>query len=107
MANLVLLVGNLGDAPDLKYTKNKKAVAVFDVATTETWKDNGEKRERTEWTRVEVWNNRAEACARILTKGSMVKVIGKLHTNKWTGEDGKQRNAKVVRANEVEFIIVK
>ena len=107
MTNIVILSGNLGDAPELKHTKANKPFAVFDIATTEFFSGPEGKQEHTEWTRIEVWNNRAKPCAEILTKGSTVLVEGKLFTNKWETEDGETKSFKVVRASKVEFIHVK
>lgn len=108
MANLAILLGNLGEAPELKQTESGKTFAIFDMATTETWVVDGEKRELTEWHRVEVWSKgRAEACANNLTKGSTVHVFGQIHTNRWDGPEGEKKSAKVIRATSVDFVRIK
>ncbi|BBO86734.1 hypothetical protein DSCO28_73000 (plasmid) [Desulfosarcina ovata subsp. sediminis] len=103
MANLVILSGNLGNDPELRHTKSGRDVAVFDIATTETWQGSSGKEKHTEWTRIEVWGGLAKACAEYLQKGSRVLATGKLHTNQWE-TDGEKKFAKVVRASEVEFL---
>ena len=79
----MILLGRVGADPDLTYTPNGTAVAKFSVATSEEWKDKdtGEKRERTEWHRVEVWRRLAEICGEYLKKGSQVYIEGKLQTD--------------------------
>jgi single-strand DNA-binding protein len=82
--NKVILVGNLGADPELKYTPAGKAVCNLSLATNEVWKDkSGQKQEKTEWHRVQVWGDMAENCSKYLAKGRMVYVEGKLQTRKW------------------------
>ena len=92
--NKVILVGNLGADPEIRHTQDGRAIAHLRIATNETWKDrtSGERRERTEWHRVVIFN---EGLARIaeqyLRKGSKVYLEGQLQTRKWTGQDGIER----------------
>jgi single-strand DNA-binding protein len=83
--NKVILVGRLGQDPEVRYTQNGDAVCNFSLATSDTWKDktSGEKREKTEWHRVVVWGKLAEICGEYLAKGRQVYVEGKLQTRKW------------------------
>jgi single-strand DNA-binding protein len=91
--NKVILVGNLGQDPEVRYTADGKAIANFTIATSESWKDknSGEKREKTEWHRVVVFGKLAEICGEYLSKGKQVYVEGKLQTRKWQGQDGQDR----------------
>ena len=104
--NKVILIGNLGQDPESKYMDSGAVVVNFSVACTETWKDRNtsEMQERTEWVRVEVWGNQAEACAKYLQKGSPVYVEGKLRTDKWQDKDGNDRYTTKVRADTVQFL---
>jgi single stranded DNA-binding protein len=83
--NLVILIGRLGQDPDVKYTADGTPVATFSLATSMEWKDKatGEKRERVEWTRVVAWRKLAELCAEYLAKGRQVYVEGRLQTRDW------------------------
>ena len=105
MENLVLLIGNLGDGPGLKYTAQGTPVASFDIATTEGWRDkqNGERKEFVEWNRVEVWGKLGKACADHLKKGSLVYVRGKIKTKNWETEDEK-RYFKFIKAERIKFL---
>jgi len=90
--NKVILVGNLGKDPEVRFTPNGDAVAIFTVATSETWKDQqGVQQERTEWHSIVVFRKLAEICGEYLKKGSKVYLEGKLQTSKWqdqtTGQD--------------------
>lgn len=91
--NKVILVGNLGGDPDVRYMASGDAVATISVATSETWKDRatGEKKERTEWHRVVFFGKLAEIVQQYLHKGSKVYVEGKLRTRKWQAQDGGDR----------------
>ena len=88
--NKVILIGNLGRDPEVKYTQSNVPVANISVATTDSWKDknSGEWQEKTEWHRVVLWRHLAERAERYLKKGKQVYVEGKLETRKWTGQDG-------------------
>ena len=104
--NKVLIIGNLGTAPEVRYTQNGMAIAVLSVATTETGKDKqtGEQREQTEWHRVVMYRRLAEIVEKYLRKGSKVYIEGKLQTRKWTGEDSIERYTTEVVANEMQML---
>lgn len=90
--NRVLLIGNLGQDPELTYTPNRTAKALLKMATNETWKDrDGEKQQRTEWHRVICWARLAEICGQYLSKGSQVFIEGRLQTRSWEDRDGNKR----------------
>ena len=91
--NKVILVGNLGQDPEIRYTADGRPIATFSIATSESWKDknSGEKREKTEWHRVVVFGKLAEICGEYLSKGRQVYIEGKLQTRKWQGQDGQDR----------------
>jgi single-strand DNA-binding protein len=91
--NKVILVGNLGQDPEIRYTADGRPIANFSLATSETWKDknSGEKREKTEWHRVVVFGKLAEICGEYLSKGRQVYIEGRLQTRKWQGQDGQDR----------------
>ena len=91
--NKVILVGNVGAKPEVKYSSNGSAVANLSVATSETWNDknSGEKQERTEWHRVSLYGKLAEIAGQYLDKGSKVYVEGKLQTRKWQDQSGQDR----------------
>ena len=91
--NKVILLGNLGKDPEIKYMPNGNAVANITLATSETWNDknSGEKQEKTEWHRVVFFGKLAEIVGQYLKKGSKVYVEGKLQTRKWQGQDGQDR----------------
>jgi single-strand DNA-binding protein len=91
--NKVMLIGNLGRDPEIRYTQGGKMMATLSVATSESWKDaQGQKQERTEWNRVVVFAPQtAEFCQKYLTKGSKIYVEGKLQTRKWTDQQNQER----------------
>jgi len=100
--NKVILVGNLGRDPELRYTPSGMAVANLNIATNEVWTDkSGEKKERTEWHRVVVWGKQAEVLNSYLTKGRQVYVEGSLQTRSWDDKSGTKRYTTEVRANRV------
>ena len=98
MVNKVILVGNLGDEPIIRYTGDGKAIANLRVATSESWTDKstGQKVEKTEWHRVVVFGQLADICQRFLHKGSKVYLEGKLQTRKWDKEGVTQYTTEVV-----------
>ena len=104
--NKVILVGNLGRDPELRYTKNGQAVANFSVATSESWnsRDGSGREERTEWHRVVAWAKTAELCAQYLSKGRTVYVEGSLRTREWEDREGNKRQTTEVHAQTVQFI---
>ena len=91
--NKVILVGNLGAKPEVKYASNGNAISNLSVATSESWtdKNTGQKQERTEWHRVSLFGKLAEIAGQYLDKGSKVYVEGKLQTRKYTDKDGIER----------------
>ena len=91
--NKVILVGNIGAKPEVKYSSNGSAIANLSVATSETWNDknSGEKQEKTEWHRVSLYGKLAEIAGQYLDKGSKVYVEGKLQTRKWQDQSGQDR----------------
>ena len=91
--NKVILVGNIGAKPEVKYSSNGSAIANLSVATSETWNDknSGEKQEKTEWHRVSLYGKLAEIAVQYLDRGSKVYVEGKLQTRKWQDKDGQDR----------------
>jgi len=103
--NKVILVGNLGADPELKYTPSNRPVCNLNVATNEVWKDkSGQKQERVEWHRVNVWGDQAEHCSKYLSKGRQVYIEGKLQTRKWQDKEGKNRYSTEVVAERVVFL---
>lgn len=106
MYQKLILVGNLGGDPDMKYMPNGTAVTNFSVATSERWTDNeGQKQEKTVWFRVAVWGNQAEAVNKYLSKGSKVLVEGKVQpVNVYTKNDGTAGASLEVKADKVQFL---
>ena len=103
--NKVILIGNLGRDPELRYTQNGQAVANFTLATSENWTDkSGEKVERTEWHRIVAWGRTAELCAQYLSKGRTVYIEGRLQTREWEDRDGNKRQTTEINANTVQFL---
>lgn len=104
--NKVIVLGNLGADPELRYTQSNMAVATLSVATTEKWKDKeGNGQESTEWHRIVVWNKQAENCAKYLAKGRSVYVEGKLQTRSWDDKQtGQKRYATEIVAQMVQFL---
>ncbi len=103
--NKVILVGNLGRDPEIRYTQGGTPVANFTMATTERWSDpSGEKRERTEWHRIVVWGKQAEIASEYLRKGRQVYVEGSLQTREWTDREGNKRTTTEVRAQRLQLL---
>jgi single-strand DNA-binding protein len=104
--NKVILVGNLGNDPDTRYSPNGSAVTKISVATAESWKDKqtGEKQEKTEWHRVVFFGRLAEIAKEYLKKGSQVYIEGRLQTNKWQGQDGQDRYTTEIVANDMQML---
>jgi len=102
MINKVILVGNLGSAPETKNTQSS-TVATLSVATSRAWKDKeGQKHDETEWHRVIVWGATAEFCGKYLSKGSKVYVEGRLQTRKWKDNSGVDRYTTEIVAESVQ-----
>jgi single-strand DNA-binding protein len=102
--NKVILVGNLGRDPELRYTKNGQAVANFTLATTENWSRDGNREERTEWHRIVAWGKTAELCTQYLTKGRTVYIEGQIRTREWEDKEGHKRQTTEVHALTVQFL---
>ena len=103
--NKVILVGNLGNDPELRHTQGGDAVANFNLATSEQWTDKqGNKQEKTEWHKVVVWGKQAENCAKYLVKGRQVLVEGSLQTRSYDDKDGNTRYTTEVKAQAVKFL---
>ncbi|BDY06758.1 single-stranded DNA-binding protein [Ferrimonas sp. YFM] len=103
--NKVILVGNLGQDPEVRYMPNGNAVANITVATSETWKDQqGQQQERTEWHRVVMFRRLAEIAGEYLRKGSKVYLEGKLQTRKWQDNNGQDRYTTEVVAEEMQML---
>lgn len=103
--NKVILVGRLGQNPEIRYTPSGAGVTNFSVATNESWSDkSGQKQERTEWHRVVVWGKLAELCSQYLQKGRQVYVEGRLQTRQWQDKDGQTKYTTEVQAQTVQFL---
>ena len=103
--NKVILIGNLGRDPEVRYTQGGTAVANFTLATTDRWNDpSGERKERTEWHRVVVWGKQAEIAGEYLRKGRQVYVEGSLQTREWTDRDGNKRYTTEVKAQRFQML---
>ena len=104
--NKVILIGNLGGDPEVKYTAGGSAVANVTIATSENWKDKttGENQERTEWHRVVFFGRLAEIAGEYLKKGSQVYVEGRLQTRKWQDKEGQDRYTTEIVANEMQML---
>jgi single-strand DNA-binding protein len=104
--NKVILVGNLGQKPEMRYTATQTAVANLSIATSESWKDKetGENRDKTEWHRVVFFGNLAEIAEKYLDKGSSVYVEGKIQTRKWQDKDGNDKYTTEVLGNQLTML---
>jgi single-strand DNA-binding protein len=103
--NKVILVGNLGKDPELRYTASGTAVCNFSLATTERYKDrDGNNQEKTEWHNIVVWRQLAEICGKYLTKGKQIYVEGKLQTRKWEDRDGNTRYTTEIVADQMQML---
>ena len=104
--NKVILVGNLGNDPDIRYTAGGAAIANISLATTDSWRDkeSGEQQERTEWHRVVFFGRLAEIVGEYLKKGSQVYVEGRLQTRKWQDKSGNDRYTTEIVANEMQML---
>jgi single-strand DNA-binding protein len=107
MVNKVILIGNLGKDPEVRYTTGGQAVANLRIATSRSWTDkqSGQKKEETEWHDVEVWGKQAEQCGEYLAKGRQVYVEGRLKTDAWDDKTTGQKRSRVkVVADTVRFL---
>jgi single-strand DNA-binding protein len=103
--NKVILIGNLGRDPELRYTPSGQAVANFTLATTESFSNkSGERQERTEWHRIVAWGRQAELCAQYLSKGRTAYIEGRLQTREWENKEGQKQRTTEIHANTVQFL---
>lgn len=104
--NKVILIGNLGDAPEVKYMPNGDPVANFSLATTERWKDKatGENKDATEWHRIVIYKQLAEIAGKYLKKGSKIYLEGKLKTRKWQDKSGQDRYTTEIVADQMQML---
>jgi len=104
--NKVILVGNIGKDPEVRYTASGSAITNISIATSESWRDktSGEQQERTEWHKVVFFNRLAEIAGEYLKKGSQVYVEGSLRTRKWQDQSGQDRYTTEIVANEMQML---
>lgn len=102
--NKVMILGNVGQAPEIRKTQTGRAVANFSVATTEAWGEGEDRQERTEWHQVVVWGKLAETCGQYLTKGRQVLVEARLQTRSYEDRDGHKRFVTEIVAQQVQFL---
>lgn len=103
--NKIMVIGNLGNDPEMRYTPNGNPVTTFRMATSRSFTTaEGERREDTEWFSIVAWNKLAELCNQFLTKGRRAYVEGRLHSRTWEGQDGKTRFVNEIVANSVLFL---
>ena len=100
--NKVMIIGNLGRDPEMRYTPSGRPVTTFSVATSRTWNTaDGEKRVETEWFNVVAWSNLAEICKQYLSKGQQVYIEGRLQTRHWDDSEGNKHTSVEIVANEM------
>jgi len=104
--NKVIIVGNLGNDPEVRYSNNGAAIANISVATSDSWKDKntGERQERTEWHRIVMFNRLGEIAGEYLKKGSKVYIEGKLQTRKWQDQQGQDRYSTEIVADQMQML---
>ena len=103
--NKVMIIGNVGTEPEMRFTPNGNPVTSFRVATNRVYTTpEGERRRETEWFAIVAWNKLAEQCNQFLTKGRLVYAEGRLHTRTWEGQDGQKRSRTEMVANRVVFL---
>lgn len=103
--NKVILIGNLGADPEVRYTPSGQAVANFRIATSDSWTDkSGQRQERTEWHRIVAWGKTGELCGEYLSKGRQVYIEGRLQTREWTDKENRKQYTTEVVANQVVFL---
>jgi single-strand DNA-binding protein len=103
--NKIIVIGNLGRDPELRYTPQGNAVCNFSIATNEKKRDKaGELQDITTWFRVTLWNKQAENASKYLTKGTPVYIEGRLRIEEWTDKDGKNRFTLEINATDMQFI---
>lgn len=104
MVNKVILIGNLGGDPEVRYTQSGAAVANFNIATQEVWVKDGNKEERTEWHRIVAFGRLGEICGEYLSKGSKVYIEGRIQTRQWDDKDGNKRYTTEIVAREMKML---
>jgi single-strand DNA-binding protein len=106
MANLnkVMIIGNVGTDPEMRFTPNGNPVTSFRVATSRTFQQDGQRKQETEWFTVTTWNKLAESCNQYLSKGKRVYVEGRLRSRTWEGQDGTKRTQIEIVAERVLFL---
>jgi single-strand DNA-binding protein len=103
--NKVILVGNLGKDPELRFTPSGVAVATFSLATSERYKDReGQQQEKTEWHNIVAWRQLAEICEKYLHKGKQVYIEGKIHTRSYEDKDGNKRYVTEIVADQMQML---
>ena len=103
--NKVLLIGNLGRDPEMRFLPSGEAVANLSIATSETWKDkNGEKQEKTEWHRVSLFGKLAEIAGEYLKKGSTCYIEGRIQTRKWQDKDGNDKYSTEIVGQSMQML---
>ena len=103
--NKVMIIGNVGTEPEMRFTPNGNPVTSFSVATNRVYTTpEGERKQETEWFNVVTWRRLAENCNQFLTKGRLVYVEGRLHTRTWEGQDGQKHSRAEIVANNVIFL---
>lgn len=103
--NKVMVIGNLGSEPEMRFTPNGNPVTSFSVATNRVYTmTDGERKTETEWFNVVAWNKLAEQCNQFLAKGRLVYVEGRLRTRSWEGQDGQKRSRTEVIASRITFL---
>ncbi len=102
--NKILIIGNVGGEPEMRYTPSGDPVTSFSVATSRRYTAQGEQREETQWFRVSAWNRLAETCNQYVTKGMKVYVEGRLSVREYLAQDGQTRTSVDVTAFEVRFL---
>ena len=103
--NKVMIIGNLGKEPELRYTPSGRPVTTFSVAVSRSWKSsNGEHRSETEWFKIVAWGKLAEICKEYLHKGQQVYIEGRLQTRQWEDKEGQQRTTVELVANEMTML---
>ena len=104
--NKAIILGNVGNDPELKYTANGNAIANISIATSESWKDKqtGQKQEKTEWHKVSAFGRLAEIIGEYVKKGSKVYIEGKIQTRKWQDKNGEDRYTTEIVANELQLL---
>lgn len=105
VVNRVILIGNLGKDPEVRFTPNGTALAKFPVATSERWTDqDGNRRERTEWHNIVVWGKQAETCGQYLSKGRQVFIEGSIRSRQYDDKEGNKRYMTEIVARDVRFL---